>query len=108
MEKILLAIIIGGSLYWFFVLRPGRLDFWRVAARHPDDAYEYFRSDCGWRIFDNNLPEDFRSIVPPSDWVGPFRLMVPKLDNKTVYIFGKTCTLESSQNDFLSKLREGK
>lgn len=104
MEKILILMIVGGGLYWFFILRPGRLDFWRVAARHPDAAYEYFKADCSWKIFDDNLPEDFRSIVPTSDWVGPFRLIVPALGNKAVYIFGKRSTIEDSENDFLHRV----
>lgn len=103
MKEIIIFIIVGAAIYWFFILRPGRLDFWRVAAKRPDAAYEHFKSDPCWRVFEEQLPENYRSMVPKSEWVGPFRLIVPKLGNRTVHIFGKHPTFEKSQNDFLSK-----
>lgn len=103
MKEVIVFIIIGAAIYWFFILRPGRLDFWRIAAKYPDAAYEHFKSDPCWRVFEEQLPDNYRSLVPKSEWVGPFRLIVPNLGNKTVHIFGKHPTLERSQNDFLSK-----
>ena len=105
MKEIILLIIVGVALYWFH-LRPGRLDFWRAAAKHPDAAYEHFRSDPCWKIFEDQLPENYRNLVPKSEWVGPFRLFVPKLGNKAIRIFGKHPTFEQSQNDFLSKFAQ--
>lgn len=101
--EIVIVLIAGAAIYWFFILRPGRLDFWRVVAKHPDAAYEHFKSDHCWRVFEEQLPENYRSLVPKSEWVGPFQFIVPKLGNKTMYIFGKHPTFEKSQNDFLSK-----
>jgi len=107
MIEIIALVILGAGVYWFFILRPERLDFWKVAARHPDAAYEHFRSDPCWKIFEEKLPEDYRSIVPKSEWVGPFWLVVPKLGNKTLHVFGKYPILEQSQNNFLSKFVRG-
>lgn len=101
--EIVLFLIAGVAIYWFFILRPGRLDFWRVVAKHPEAAYEHFKSDHCWMIFEGQLPENYRSLVPRSEWVGPFQFIVPKLGNKTMYIFGKHPTFEKSQNDFLSR-----
>ena len=105
MKEIILLIIVGVALYWFLILRPGRLDFWSVAAKHPDAAYEHFRSDPCWKIFEDQLPGNYRNLVPKSDWVGPFWLFVPKLGNKAIHIVGERSTFEQSQNDFLGKLR---
>lgn len=106
MKEVILLVILGVALYWFFILRPGRLDFWRVVAEHPDAAYEHFRSDPCWKIFEDQLPENYQILVPKSEWVGPFRLVVPKLQNKTIHIFGKHPTFEQSQNALLRKFAQ--
>ncbi len=100
-------IIIGLAAYWFFILRPGRLHFWRVAAKYPDDAYGHFKADTSWKVFEEGLPENFRSNFPKSEWVGPFRLTVPKLGGKTIVVFGKRLDFERSQNEFLAKFKGG-
>lgn len=104
MKEVIVFIIIGATIYWFFILRPGRSDFWRVAAKYFDAAYEHFKSDPCWRVFEEQLPDNYRGLVPKSELVGPFRFIVPKLGNKTVHIFGKHPTFEKSQNDFLRRL----
>lgn len=99
----LIVLVVGVAAYWFFVLRPGRLTFWRVAGKHPDAAYDHFKSDPCWRVFEERLPHDYRGLVPRSEWTGPFRLVVPRLGDRMIYVFGKYPTFEKSQNDFLSK-----
>lgn len=103
-NEVIVLIIIGAVIYWFFILRPGRSDFWRVAAKHPDAAYEHFKSDPCWIVFEDHLPDNYRSLAPKSEWVGPFWLIVPKLGNKRVHILGKHPAFEKSQNAFLAKL----
>ena|SRR2546425_3406113 len=104
MKEIILLIVVVVALYWFLILRPGRLDFWSVAAKHPDAAYEHLKADPRWRIFEDQLPENYQNLVPKSDCVGPFRLLVPKLGNKAIRIFGERSKFEQSQNEFLGKL----
>ena len=103
MTEVVVALLIGAGLYWFFILRPGRIDFWKVAARNPDAAYEHLKAAPCWKVFEEGLPENYRSIVPKSEWVGPFRLWVPRLGGKQIVIFGKHPEFEQSQNDFLRK-----
>lgn len=103
MTEIVLALVVGLALYWFFILRPGRIDFWKVAAQYPDAAYEHFKADATWIVFEGPLPNEYRTHVPRSQWVGPFMLVVPKLGNKTIRVFGKNASLEQSQNEFLRK-----
>lgn len=105
MKEIAILIIASVVLYWFFILRPGRLDFWKFAAKHPDAAYDHFMSSPCWKVFENQLPENYRSIVPKIEWVGPFRLIVPKLGNKTIHVFGKHPEFDQSQSDFVKKWR---
>lgn len=104
MAELILALIVGLALYWFFILRPGRIDFWKVAAKYPDAAYDHFKSDATWVVFEGSLPPEYRTYVPQSDWVGPFMLVVPKLGNQTIRVFGKSADIERSQNEFLASL----
>jgi hypothetical protein len=103
--KILVAIILAALLYWFFILRPGRLDFWKVAGKYPDLAYDFFCSRDCWKVFEHGLPGNYREVVPHDEWAGPFRLSVPKLGNKMIHIFGRARDYEDSQNDFLQKTK---
>ena len=103
MIQFAIAVVFGLFLYWLFILRPGRLDFWRVVADHPDGAYDHFKADACWRIFEGRLPENYRSIVPKPEWAGPFRITVPKLGGKSVYVFGRRPDYGASQDDFLGK-----
>ena len=71
---IILALLIGVFLYWYLILRHGRMSFWKLAARNPDAAYHHIRSASCWKIFEGELPKNYRSIVPKSEWAGPFKL----------------------------------
>jgi len=101
--KVLIVVAILVFLYWFFILRPGRLDFWKIASKYPDEAYNLFISEDCWKVFDENLPDDHQFIVPKEDWAGPFRHRVPKLGNRMIYVFGKYPNFEKSQNEFMTK-----
>ena len=103
MIQFVIALAFGLFLYWFLILRPGRLDFWRFVAKHPDAAYDHFKSDDCWKVFEDRRPENYREIVPKSEWAGPFRITVPKLRGKSVYIFGRKPDFNRSQDDFLNK-----
>ena len=102
--KWLIGLATAAFLYWFFILRLGRPDFWKVVARNPDAAYDHFVSASCWKVFEAGLPKNYRSLVPKSDWVGPFRLFVPKLGGKQIVVFGKYPEYEHSENNFLKKL----
>jgi hypothetical protein len=104
MIEIAPLILLGIAAYWFLVLRPGRLGFWRLVAKHPDAAYDHFKSNACWKVFEDGLPPNYRSIVPRSEWVGPFRLVVPKLGDKPIKVFGRASELEKSQNDLINKV----
>lgn len=103
MVEFAISVIVGLAFYWFLILRPGRLDFWRFVAKYPDAAYDHFKSNDCWKVFEDRRPENYRDIVPKSEWAGPFRISVPKLGDKSVYIFGRRSDFGHSQDDFLNK-----
>lgn len=96
-----IGIAVVVFLYWMFILRPGGLDFWKLAGKYPDAAYEFFRTSPYWKVFEGELPTNYRSIVPKADWVGPFSLWVPKIGGVRIYIFGKVPEYEASQVEFM-------
>jgi len=51
METIIFTIIIAAFLYWYLILRPGKLPFWRVASKYPDAAYDFFSTSECFKIF---------------------------------------------------------
>lgn len=104
--KILIIITIVVFLYWLFILRPGRLDFWKVASKYPDQAYDFFLSKECWKVFEASLPDDYRSLVPKDEWTGPFRLWIPKLGNRMIYVFGRYPNFEQSQNEFMTTINQ--
>lgn len=95
------GIFVLGTI-WRFFSRRGNLPFWKMAAKYPDFAYDWFKKNHCWYIFENGLPNDYREKVPKSVWAGPFILYVPKLGNQKLYIFGKYGLFEKSQFDFIS------
>lgn len=101
MIAFVVSVVVIVGTYWFFILRPGRLDFWRFVAKHPDAAYDHFKANDCWKVFEDRRPENYRNIVPKSEWAGPFRITVPKLGGKLVYVFGRRSDYGSSQNEFL-------
>jgi len=103
MEEFVISAIVGVALYWFFILRPGRLDFWRFVAKQPDAAYDHFKANDCWKVFEERRPENYRGVVPRSEWAGPFRITVPKLGGKLVYVYGRRSDFGRSQDDFLNK-----
>jgi len=102
-ELIVLLIAGAAAAYWFFLLRHGNLNFWRTAAKNPDAAFRHFSSDPCWKVFVEQLPSNYQTLLPKSEWVGPFQLTIPSLGNKTIYVFGRHPDYEQSQKEFLSK-----
>lgn len=103
MIQFAISVAFGLFMYWLLILRPGRLDFWRFVAKHPDAAYDHFKADDCWKVFEDRLPENYRNNLPKSKWAGPFRITVPKLGGKLVHVFGRRPDFGRSQDDFLNK-----
>ncbi len=89
-------------LYYFLVLKKrGNIDFWRKAGKFPDAAYQYFKGEDCWLVFEEEPPP--RKDFPPGEWDGPFRLAVPMLGGKTVTVFGRAPEYILSQQRFMKE-----
>ena len=102
--KILFIGVIFIFVYWFLILKPGKINFWKIISKYPDIAYDFFQTNKYFKIFNETLPDNYKSIVPKKYWTGPFRLWVPKI-NKMVYIFGKYPEFETEQEKFLDIIK---
>jgi hypothetical protein len=104
--EIVIGFVIVIFLWWLLILRPGKIDFWKLAKKFPDDAYDYFQSEECWMIFENELPEDYHTIAPKKSWTGPFQHKVPKLGGIVIKVFGRYPDFNQSQNRFVDKFRK--
>lgn len=93
MEWVVTAII-AAALYWFFILRPGNISFWKLAAKHPNEAYHHFLDGDCWFI--DEVPTD----INKDDVVGPFKIIIPEL-GRSISIYGLADKVEESQEEFL-------
>lgn len=82
------------------MVRHGALGFWQVAARMPDEAFDWFVADDTWTVVNPSQPgaETARSR---DDLVGPFKLAVPKVGG-VVTLFADADRIEVSQAAFLA------
>jgi hypothetical protein len=117
-HSIIASTVAIGSLFLFvvivqwlyFVIRGLRLpdvgQFWRLVARNPDVAYDWFLQSSDWKVFKYPPPDGYRDSVPESEWVGPFDLYVPAIRSR-VQIFGRIGSYESARNEFIDLVKNG-
>lgn len=100
----LLGIVVLAVLYYFFVMKKhGNLDFWKLAAKYPDSAYQLFKGEDCWLIFEDKSLARNRNNFPPGEWDGPFKLSVPTLGSKVITVYGKVPDYVQSQQKFMTK-----
>jgi len=93
--------LLGLLVLWRSVMvRHGALGFWQVAARIPDQAFDWFASDDTWTIVDPGQ-EGTESLRSRDDLVGPFKLAVPKA-GRVVTLFADAERIDASQAAFLA------
>lgn len=91
--------IIAFVLVWWFFLRRRPPDFWRLTARYPDKAYEWFLSHDEWLVID---PEAGKMPKPDErEFDGPHLLWVPQLGGRRVAVYGRLGETKESQEAFL-------
>jgi len=96
---LMLALVVS-ALIWWFLLRRRPPDFWQLAARYPDKAYDWFLDHDDWVVVD---PDGGRHAVPDDrEFDGPFLFWVPRLGGRRVAVFGRRSTMAESQRAFLS------
>ena len=83
-----------------FIYRSGNPAFWHTAARHADQAYDWFLNEDCWVVV-----HSWDRQPNTKGFVGPFLLAVPKLGGETVRVYGRsTAEVEESEARFLRKL----
>lgn len=88
-------------LYYFIILKPGKLNFWKWVARNPDEALDFFQNKDCWVIFYKEPIEGYKSALPVGNWDGPFRICVPKLGGIVVVIYGRSPDYINDQDTFM-------
>lgn len=96
----MLAVAVAAWAAWHTVRRARRPDFWRVAARYPDWAYDWFTTHDCWIVVD---PESGAMQRPDDvDLAGPYILRVPKLGGRRVAVYGRRTEMKDFQDAFLT------
>jgi len=80
--------------------RYGALGFWQVAGRMPDEAFDWFISDDAWVVVDPRRPHA-QSDHSRDGFVGPFKLVVPKVGG-VVTLYADADRIDESQAAFLA------
>ncbi|OGR40439.1 MAG: hypothetical protein A2X29_06030 [Elusimicrobia bacterium GWA2_64_40] len=97
---LLLAILFGimclPAIYMYLTSKQASYEFWNLAAKFPDKAYDLFCSDSCWYL-------DESKMIKKNELVGPFSLFVPKLDRR-IKIWGDAGKIEDSQRKFIERL----
>jgi hypothetical protein len=99
-----LVLIAAVGIGWYVLEQPKQPDFWRLAARHPDNAYDWFVSHEGWVVIDPGAGRVKKPKGP--GYTGPFILWVPKLGGKRVLVYGEAGRVEESQEAFIRVFRQ--
>lgn len=94
------AALVASLLLWWFVLRRRPPDFWQLAARYPDKAYQWFIDHDDWVVLD---PDAGKLAVPDGrEFDGPFLFWVPRLGGRRVAVYGRRSAMQESQRAFLA------
>lgn len=101
----LVSLIVIRACLWIYgfirgVRTPGVLQFWKIVAKEPDYAYDFFRRSEIWETREHPLPANFEEEFPSLQWAGPFDLYVPAI-GKRICIFGKEPDYRKSQEEFI-------
>ena len=106
--NVVLILAVAVFLYWYFIFRKGSFSFWKIVALNPDKAYEYFISNSCWKVLTGEQYENDDVKIDSSDWSGPYSLIVPKLGNRMIKIYGKVGYFEKSQEELINLLKNNK
>jgi hypothetical protein len=82
------------------ITRARSFPFWRLVTEKPDEAYEWFKSEGCWIVQDAGG----KAVVDDQEsYVGPFRVIVPKLGDRMVRLYCTVEEIEASQRRFLEQ-----
>jgi hypothetical protein len=93
---IFIVFIVGFGGLALFLIYPGKLSFWKLALKLPEEAISFMESDPAW-VFAHE------SKKPPG-YVGPFFLPVPSI-GQTIKLYADPDRMEESEERFLEQYR---
>jgi hypothetical protein len=100
MEVVVVVVLVAvAAVAYYLIERPLPRDFWKLAARHPDNAYDWFISHEGWVVVDPASPGRRKPDGP--EFTEPFVLWVPKLGGRRVLVYGRRSEMSESQEAFI-------
>jgi len=85
------AVLIGLALFFSF---SGRLSFWKLASKLPNEALEHFEKGSAWVFADDT--------ERPNGFSGPYYLPVPSI-GRTVKLYADPDRIEESQSSFIEQ-----
>lgn len=97
------AVVIVG--WYLHVRKRGNLVFWKLARRYPYAVRQIFEECECWKVFRERPEEGFRAALPPGEWAGPFKLVLRMEGDRPVAIFGKVPDYETSQREFVGRMK---
>ncbi len=103
MEYLIIAALVAGAV-WLISYLMGNPQFWHVAAKYPDQAYDHFMRDSTWIVVSPDA-SDVDLPAERSQYSGPFTIYVPSLGGKKLHVYGLAERIEESQSNFLDSLR---
>ena len=81
-------------------------EFTRLIYKYPNEAYDWFKEHSEyWKVYEGYLPDDYKNEIP-SKGIKPLRIIVPKIGNQVIFIFGKFPECRDSEKKFLKHLKE--
>ncbi len=97
-----LLIFVSLLAIWHTVyVRAGRFGFWQLAARIPNEAFDWFaQHEETWIVVHPNDPR-VQELQTREDLVGPFLLAVPKVGG-TIKVFAQKDGIDTSQEVFMN------
>lgn len=93
---ILFIAILTGLAVFYAAL--GKLSFWKLVARFPEQALEYISHDPAWVVLQESDP------APGAGFTGPFLLVVPNV-GRALRLYAREDQIEASQQRFVEMLR---
>ena len=93
---IALAVIILFIMYSRFLRKSGKIQFWNLVNKHPQQAYDFFiNNDCWYVIY----PNEHKPKPIVGEWIGPFFVEMPGIGRLKIY--GKSGYCEIKQEEFM-------